>query len=760
MAGMNRTFGYAVDRVPATATVAAHQVLAPGATIDVYALGTLNHVQLFADASGVTPLANPFAANGATAYYDFYAQPQRLDVRFSGTGITTPYTLGDVQPQPAIPESAIFDVRSYGAVGDGITDDRVAVQAAITAAIAYTGATANGNAIVYLSPGQYRIIGALSALGADRVQFIGDSRETSQLVFDDTATTGLTIDSLTAANTSSVLTSDVAIGDRVVNVTSSAGMHVGDLCFLQDNYSNDGTFITFIAAINVNAITLEGASPVSMTVARVATLFTAYVNPFPTGVRVERIGFRCSAGVNTVNKLTLLFLSRCIAPVVDECGFDGSTGPLITTRQMLNGEIHRSIFAHALTVAGTGIEVQTSTGTGIYDNRFRFCQFGFTVSNSPYSIMAGNRVGGRATSVALGRGIRVGFSSHFSSVVNNVITDPNLFGIYFQDASYCTCTGNVVAWTGDFNTNVQQHGIVVGGFETAYCVWNTIADNVVRGASGRGIFVQSNVVATPLYCTIQGNIVTACLQGGILMGSNQNSCVGNSVSGGDTNFSLIGVTAVAGSNLIVGNTTHKLGANDVTSIATSGSGGLNTIGPNIYDSTPLYNATDLITTTIAYVDSQVALVKQHLPWATRTEFDSPADIAFHTAWTFTIDANLLSTNGVTGFHFSASLNAFNTGGTIKLTIGATSIFNGTPAIGSVTVDGYVVRFSSTVLTGYFRILDTTTGVLRLANVAYTVDTTLPIVVTLGIANIAATAGDIKFFSGVATPFGIPQSAYA
>jgi hypothetical protein len=54
---------------------------------------------IYSDNSG-TALANPFtcvaAASTLAGYYDFYADNSTLDIRFSGTGVTTPFTLAAV----------------------------------------------------------------------------------------------------------------------------------------------------------------------------------------------------------------------------------------------------------------------------------------------------------------------------------------------------------------------------------------------------------------------------------------------------------------------------------------------------------------------------------------------------------------------------------------------------------------------------------------------------------------------------------------
>lgn len=69
---------------------------APSATITVYNKGT-NVLSTLYRANDVTqPLGNPFTAGATDGYAFFYAANGRYDVQFSGGGITTPWSLGDV----------------------------------------------------------------------------------------------------------------------------------------------------------------------------------------------------------------------------------------------------------------------------------------------------------------------------------------------------------------------------------------------------------------------------------------------------------------------------------------------------------------------------------------------------------------------------------------------------------------------------------------------------------------------------------------
>lgn len=66
----------------------------PSSTVSVFATGTQNLISIFSD-NNSTPKANPFTA-GSDGSFFFYCLNQRVDIQFSGTGITTPFTIGDV----------------------------------------------------------------------------------------------------------------------------------------------------------------------------------------------------------------------------------------------------------------------------------------------------------------------------------------------------------------------------------------------------------------------------------------------------------------------------------------------------------------------------------------------------------------------------------------------------------------------------------------------------------------------------------------
>ena len=68
---------------------------APSATVAVYQKGTQALAVLYSQDSAAYPQANPFTA-GTDGSASFYAINGRYDILFSGGGIATPWSYGDV----------------------------------------------------------------------------------------------------------------------------------------------------------------------------------------------------------------------------------------------------------------------------------------------------------------------------------------------------------------------------------------------------------------------------------------------------------------------------------------------------------------------------------------------------------------------------------------------------------------------------------------------------------------------------------------
>lgn len=123
-----------------------------GCTVEVFLAGTTTHPStIYSDVTG-TVKANPFTAD-ATGYWYFYVPGGVYDLKFSGGGIVTPFTLGGWLAAFSVP-----NVKEFGARGDGTTDDTAALQAAITAA----QSGIDGTSDVYVPAGTYKIVSNLT----------------------------------------------------------------------------------------------------------------------------------------------------------------------------------------------------------------------------------------------------------------------------------------------------------------------------------------------------------------------------------------------------------------------------------------------------------------------------------------------------------------------------------------------------------------------------------------------------------------------
>lgn len=67
----------------------------PATTVTVYAHGTTTLSTIFSDAAGAVPLSNPFTSTSNAAVF-FCAADARYDVKYSGTTITTAFTISDI----------------------------------------------------------------------------------------------------------------------------------------------------------------------------------------------------------------------------------------------------------------------------------------------------------------------------------------------------------------------------------------------------------------------------------------------------------------------------------------------------------------------------------------------------------------------------------------------------------------------------------------------------------------------------------------
>ena len=153
----------------------------PLCTVSVFDAGTLNPSAIFSDSIG-TAKANPFTA-GTDASWFFYANSGRYDVKFSGTGILTPFTLSDLLIQALvssqIQETSGPTLLTIGAIPDGTSMTRSG--SAVIGVLKVDDSDARVNAEAFI--GKYASLEvAVASIGATQTTLVVD---TLQAVADD-----------------------------------------------------------------------------------------------------------------------------------------------------------------------------------------------------------------------------------------------------------------------------------------------------------------------------------------------------------------------------------------------------------------------------------------------------------------------------------------------------------------------------------------------------------------------------------------------
>lgn len=186
--------------------------------------------------NGTTLAANPLTTD-STGEFAFYAPNGRYDIEVSGAGLTTETRADVVLFDPA--DAAILNVRDYGAKGDGVTDDMLAIQAAIDAAHAAGG----GEVIIPKPPAYYRTALALQAKSgvtvrvsdnATRIVCTGDGPGSRWPLYGCWMFGGFT--GANHARASAFAINNVAAGDATVTMTAApeaANFVVGDVVCIE-----------------------------------------------------------------------------------------------------------------------------------------------------------------------------------------------------------------------------------------------------------------------------------------------------------------------------------------------------------------------------------------------------------------------------------------------------------------------------------------------------------------------------------------------
>lgn len=392
--------------------IAAGEVIIDGSTISVSAQTvTLNTSDtdprkdvVYIDSTGsAVPLAGtPAPAEGGTGGFDTYMPtPPAMSgttgvpvaLVWVGAGVTDigSTDIWDRTQVGATGEDihkSEYNVKDYGADGDGVADDSTAIQDAINAA------EADGGGIVYFPRGTYYITAQLSVSG-NNITFQGEGKLISKLDCSGIAASTYAVD-VSGVNNASYAISSTSDGDTSVtcSTASNAGnFSKGQLVLIR---SDDAFESSGVNETEVNVV--ESSDSTAGTVSLQRPVEAAY-STTPTIHDIDAIeNFRWdSLGLEYPDLTNSWYgprINLAKNAVVNNAYFKRCNTRAITNNNSYNTTIEGSVFEESVeTGYGYGVNVsQASTVTTIRDCDFLECRHGVAHSGATYGIQRYSRV--------------------------------------------------------------------------------------------------------------------------------------------------------------------------------------------------------------------------------------------------------------------------------------------------------------------------------------------------------------------------------
>jgi hypothetical protein len=367
-------------------------------------------------------------------------------------------TAGGVDPFAADPYGDVYNVKLYGATGDGVTDDLAAIQAAIDAA------ELAGGGLVSVPPAQYALSDFL-VIDSPNVSFVG-------------------------TGAGSRIIAPTAAGDFVLKV-SAAGVKVKDLCFV-------GGCSTVTGGANECISLLSGATNTEIT----GCLFTGVDAAHGFNVQI-----RAAAGADGPNIHDNAF-ERVI-------GTASGYGYGIQLADVNGGVISGNVSTQTTTQGRHHIYLSAGcTDISVYGNAL---SGGVKGMINVFSTMLQDQLRGCVieanTLNGLGKGAGGLGAIHLvtnvadCSVIGNSIYDVDGYGIEFEadGINAVNCYNN--AAIGNSITNPDTIGIYVKGAYGAVIECNRIS-GAGSGTAAAAISLNTTGASIPSRAMISGNVVT------------------------------------------------------------------------------------------------------------------------------------------------------------------------------------------------------------------------------------------------------------
>lgn len=397
-----------------------------------------------------------------------------------------------------------YDVRAYGAVGDGTTDDLAAFNLAVAAASA--------GGIVYAPPGTYALSGNIGLTSGCTLQ--GAGRDVTVLKF---TSNDYGIASTATIGTFRALSANAAVGDTTINVGAlSSNFAAGDAVYLRDEGTallagHKRAELQTVLSVSGGLVNLAGSVMDIYTTANTATM-AKYTPARAVHIRDLSAFNAIYSSSTTTATNPLIFFDFARDCSVTNVHLYQNNGKGIEFRNSaycrVNGAFIEQLRDNeAISIYGYGIHsAQASRDIAIANTTFRNCRHGHTtgtgnVGQTPnYGVARNiNLIGCTASDCT-----QAAFDTHEDS----------------QGVSYTGCT---VAGTQSI------------GFQTRG-QYDNISSCMVRGARGAGILIDTSSIGV----SITGTVVVNTSSTGAGAGSD-----GSGIAGGGNTRAIISGCLIA-----------------------------------------------------------------------------------------------------------------------------------------------------------------------------------------------------------------------
>ena len=396
-----------------------------------------------------------------------------------------------------------INVKDFGALGNAVTDDTTAINAAIVAAAGRT---------LYFPGGTYKTTGVTVA---NEVTIQGEGYSRSQLSLIAGGTTPV----MTINGASHVCVQDFSVDGNKVNCPSGmTGIRIIGTC--------TGPEFNRVFFVNCKTDGLSQAGVVDYIIVRDCIAETNGNDGFSIATATKALvsGNRAVLngryGIIVTGSLARIESNVCSGNANAVAGGSGiglvnaANYSVITGNESINNGVAGSIYAHGIGVGSSDYITITSNycasnvGNGIdyTTNGSVGCKYTSTVGN----LCLAN----------YDNGIAIDSQSHYATVANNVVVASMGAGIFYYASAYGVCTGNELYLNGNSpgqcafaGSGSYPFGIYLDGYSNAgtdyYCFNTNISNNLIQGSTyattGRGLKVINGAVTPALNNIITGN---------------------------------------------------------------------------------------------------------------------------------------------------------------------------------------------------------------------------------------------------------------